>query len=45
MINQWSKNKRYKRKIRKKIKAFRAVRTGKETDGEAFSGKTCFGKV
>lgn len=34
-----------KEKLEKKIKAFRAVRTGKETDGEAFSGKTCFGKV
>ena len=37
--------KRYKSRIRKKIKAFRAVRTGKETAGEAFSGKICFGKV
>ena len=36
---------RYKSRIRKKIKAFRAVRAGKETAGEAFSGKICFGKV
>ena len=45
MKKKQNAEKSYKSRTRRKIKAFRAVRAGKETAGEAFSGKICFGKV